>query len=88
MSTRSRAIALGAALLLALPACGADDDESQPATGSSTTASTTTAVGTVSFESSRYPYRLVMPAEWQLSEVDGAWTTLDQFAAGEEVPGE
>ena len=88
MSTRSRAIVLGVALLLILAACGSDDDEAQPATGSSTTASTTTTVGTVPFESTRYPYRLVMPADWQLSEVDGAWANLDQFAAGEEVPGE
>jgi hypothetical protein len=88
MSSRSRAIALGVALLVTVPACGSSDDAAEAPAASTTEATTTTAAATVPFESTRYPYRVVMPADWQLSEVDGTWTSLDQFSAGEEVPGE
>jgi hypothetical protein len=88
MSSRSRSIALGMALLVTVPACGSSDDAEGAPAASTTEVTTTTAAASVSFESTRYPYRVVMPADWTLSQIDGTWTSLDQFSAGEQVPGE
>ena len=88
MSTRSRAIALGVALLLLVACTVQPTTRPSPPRGHRRPRQrgpSHSGHGAPRSSGARSPYRLVHARRgWQLSEVDGAWTSLDQFAAGEE----
>jgi hypothetical protein len=92
MPTRTRAAAAVVVLLLGVSACGSDDTVEDGAatslTPTATTTPTTTAAASLTYESTRHPFRVAIPEDWQLTSVDGTWTSFDQFVVGEAVPGE
>ena len=63
---------------------GIDPTDAVTAAGSSVSPAPTPRT----FESTRHGYSVEVPPGWNVTEYEGAWTSLEQFSPGAEVPGE
>jgi hypothetical protein len=84
------AVALAACSTEAPPSAGPSATSGADSTEVVTSASpsVSSAPSPRTFESTRHGYSVEVPPDWDVTEYEGTWTSLEQFSPGAEVPGE